>query len=209
MAKNEDVFADEFDEYDDWLEIYNDNDFTVDLCGLCLRNNANTSFYPIPLYNKELTTIPAKGFKLLWLDKDPEQGILHFDFKLAASGESIVLVQPLYSELLVIDSITYDEQEVNTATGRYPDGSANIWQLTLTPGMSNLITEIQEPIVDHSFAVYPNPASDYLIITANNYAKKLLNIKIFDIAGKQIKSLNLTSQNQFIRKVVDLSDGIP
>ena len=66
----------------------------------------------------------------------------HLSFKLSAGGEFIGIYQASSywdddPRLLVIDSLTFDEQDSDISYGRYPDGS-NMWQQMIpSPGSAN------------------------------------------------------------------------
>ena len=71
--------ADEHGETDDWIELYNGSDFDVNLQGLYLSDDPDElSKWQI----EEPLTIPAKGFVLIWLDNQPDQGNNHASFKI-------------------------------------------------------------------------------------------------------------------------------
>jgi hypothetical protein len=56
-----------------------------------------------------------------------------------------------------------------------------------------------------NITIYPNPASD--VINIENQSMELLNISVFDLSGKQVKSLD-SSSNQVSVKIDDLSKGV-
>ncbi len=137
MADNETTIADDNDEYDDWIEIYNPNDFPVNIGGFYITDDlTDMTAYQIPDTDSSATTIPAGGFILLWADKDSDQGVLHVELKLSSGGEQIGLVAP--NGTTFIDSLTFGEQTTDVSYGRKPDGSDN-WEFfdTPTPGASN------------------------------------------------------------------------
>jgi hypothetical protein len=108
-------------EYDDWIEIYNFGDTSINLAGMYLTDNLdNPMKWQIPYGYPSQTTVPAHGFILFWADNDIGDGPLHADFKLDASGEEIGLFATDGSTL--IDGITFGEQATNISYGRYPDG---------------------------------------------------------------------------------------
>ena len=145
-SSNRSIISDEFGEYNDWIEIYNDNDFSLDIGGLYITDTLkNPAFYRIPSYFPDSTTIPAKDFILFWADNQPEQGIRHLGFKLSNDGEQIGL--SLADGKTYIDSITYDQSEADISTGRYPDGSTNIHRLIPTPGNSNFVSTIKNVFI--------------------------------------------------------------
>jgi hypothetical protein len=154
MASNTGSVLDPADfDADDWFEIYNAGDETVDLTGYRLTDNAvNPAKFVIPAGYE----IPARGFFLVWADEEQGQssltGELHVNFRLGASGETIQISDP---NGRLIDSVTFGAQSANISQGRFPDGDLGplvampIW----TPGAPNQLTpaaapELQNPQVD-------------------------------------------------------------
>ncbi len=139
MASNQSTIADEYGEYDDWIEIYNANDFPVDIGGIFITDSlANPARYRIQSNQTDSTTIPPMDFIVLWADGQVEQGVLHIDFKLRSSGEQIGIVQPDGMEF--IDSLSFDEMISDLSVGRLADGSGNLQIVTASPGFSNYIS---------------------------------------------------------------------
>jgi hypothetical protein len=123
-------------EFDDWVEIYNAGNEPVDIGGMYLSQNRKEPLgYQIPKTNSALTTIPPGGFKILWADGNPDQGILHLSFKLNQMGEYIGL---FYEDGRKIDEVKFDRQTENVSFGRRADGTS-AWQefSQPTPGKSN------------------------------------------------------------------------
>ncbi|MDD2807475.1 MAG: lamin tail domain-containing protein [Patescibacteria group bacterium] len=136
MASNNNSIADEKNEYDDWLEIYNPNSIAVDVGGMFLSDNKlKLTKWEIPKTDPTATTIPPQGFLIIWADQQTDQGILHANFRLANDGGDIALTDVNGHRL---DYVRYKPQTKNTAFGRWPDGSDN-WQTfkNPTPNKSN------------------------------------------------------------------------
>ncbi|MCK5148938.1 lamin tail domain-containing protein [bacterium] len=139
MASNGSTVVDEYGEYDDWIEIYNANDFPVDIGGIFITDSLEDPVkYRIPISQSDSTTISAKDFLVLWADGQVDQGVLHLDFKLRSSGEQIGIVQPDGMEF--IDSLSYDEMISDLSVGRLADGTSNMQIVTASPGFSNYIS---------------------------------------------------------------------
>ena len=121
LASNQSVIADENGEYDDWVELYNAGTTAVDIGGMYLTDDlSDPASWQIPTTDPASTTIPPGGFLLLWFDGQPEQGVLHVDEKLGASGEDIGLYAS--DGNTPIDFYTFNEQLADVSEGRVPDG---------------------------------------------------------------------------------------
>ena len=140
MASNNVSYSDEYGEFDDWIEIYNSTNHDIDLGGLYITDDLeNPTLWQIPLVDPDITTIPANGFKILWADKEIEQGLLHVDMKLSTEGESIGLAQFIDGELVYIDSLSFGPQTIDESVGCFPDGGTEIITFNLsTPNSSNI-----------------------------------------------------------------------
>jgi len=132
LARNDSTNTDEYGEYDDWLEIYNAENNSIDLGDFYLTDTVgNLTKWRIP----DGTVIQPQSFLLFWCDEDQEQGVLHTNFKLRAEGEFIALVN--IDGVTILDSKTYGEQSTDISYGRVFDGSSNWDFLSPTPGSSN------------------------------------------------------------------------
>jgi len=118
LASNLNTICDEYDEYDDWIEIYNSSDQPIDLADYYLTDDlGELRKWKIPAGYADSTTIAAYGFLILWADGQPEQGPLHANFKLSRSGEEIALVDK--NGTTKIDAVRFNEQTTNVSYGRY------------------------------------------------------------------------------------------
>jgi hypothetical protein len=147
MASNSTTIADENGDFDDWIEIYNDSDEAIDLAGYYLSDDeATPDKWAFPTDNPAATTIPSKGFLLIWADDEETQGPLHTNFKLSSGGESVILTDKNGSTEL--DAITYPAQTTDVSYGRSPDGGDS-WQTFTnpTPGTSNTNTPPTDAIL--------------------------------------------------------------
>ncbi|MBT3242559.1 MAG: T9SS type A sorting domain-containing protein [Bacteroidetes bacterium] len=126
MASNKTIIADHFEEYDDWIEIYNDGNNAVNLAGLYLTDDlSKTEGNLIAGTYPDSTTIEAGDYLLLWADGNSDQGILHFDFKIK-SGETVYLIEIENNQAKIIDSVTLPDMASDISFGRYPDGSEDL-----------------------------------------------------------------------------------
>lgn len=145
LAQNTAGAQDEGGDFADWVEIYNDENTAFDMSGLYLTDNlANPTKWEFPAG----TTIPAKGFLLVWCDNEPLEGPLHATWALGAGGEQIGLYDNDANANQPIDTLSYGAQTANISSGRLPDGTGAIQVLaTMTPGASNVPVVIKDRLV--------------------------------------------------------------
>jgi hypothetical protein len=136
LASNSAGLTDPYGEYDDWFEIYNPGSSPVDLGGMYVTDDlATPNKWQIPTSDPTASTVPAHGYLILWADGQPDQGVVHVNFKLSAAGEAIGLYTATGE---TIDTVTFGAQGADVSYGRVPDGSANwVTISTPTPGASN------------------------------------------------------------------------
>jgi hypothetical protein len=176
-ADNINIIADEEGGYDDWIEIYNSTDKPLDIGGLYITDSlGNPGKYRIPSTFSDSTTVPARGYKLLWADDQKEQGVLHVNFKLGKNGEQIGLAG--YDKINYLDTLTYDDQYTNSSLSRYPDGNKNWAYVPATPGGKNKF---------ETGGLYINefmPVNDYII--ADEYGEFDDWIELFNASDEPV-----------------------
>jgi len=158
MAKNA-SFPDPNSELDDWVEIYNPNNYAVDLGGMYLTDSHYSSgisaWTQIPTTSPNLTTIPPHGYIVVWYDEDLDQGPLHVNDKLGGGADAVYLIDT--DGVTVVDNYIWTESTGlnvdDVSIGRLPDGG-NDWMLfgagqtnPCTPGAANQGTANTAPVI--------------------------------------------------------------
>ena len=135
MAANTSSITDPQGDYEDWLELHNITDEPVILTGMYLTDKVdNLKKWVFP----DDTTIPARGYLIVWLDEDGKATDgLHANFKLSRNGETVMLVDSDARDNQILDVITFDQQETDTAIGRLPNANGDFQVLPMTPGKQN------------------------------------------------------------------------
>jgi len=113
----------------DWIELYNPQDYTINLGGLYLSDDfSNLTKWQIPggIY------IEPHGYKNFWADETNEG--THTNFKLNNSGEEIVLYK---HDGIIIDSKSYNEFDTDISYG-------------IKPGINTNWSYFGEPTPDHA-----------------------------------------------------------
>lgn len=118
MPSNTAACPDPFGEFDDWVELYNRGDADLDLGDFTLSDDAAV---PAKARIPKGVVVPARGYKLLWLDGQV-QGIDHFPFKLDAAGEQVGLYAP---DGTAIDALSFGAAATDVSFARIPDGTGD------------------------------------------------------------------------------------
>ena len=135
MSSNLATLADVDGAFSDWIEIHNPGTTAIDLTGGWLSDDPL-----LPLkWQFPQGTVPAGGFLLVWAsDKNGvlAGGQLHTNFKISASGETLLLTAADGSTLL--DQAPAMALLADQSYGRQPDGTAT-WAVypVATPGATN------------------------------------------------------------------------
>ena len=133
MAANESAIADAEGDYPDWIELYNDEMFAVDLEGFYLSDDEDE----IDKWTFPQMTIPAKGFLVVFASDKGKiiNGELHTNFKVSSSGEVLLLSN---SSKTKIDQVITEKMEEDQSYGRLPDGAPSFVPLPeFSPSVSN------------------------------------------------------------------------
>lgn len=192
MASNQSAYADEFGEYEDWVELYNAGESVVDLAGFYLSDDRNDpGKWLIPDNAQEFTTIAPSGHILFFADSETEQGPLHTNFKLSSGGEFFGVAAKIGDNYLWLDSLQFGPQGPNETSGRFPDGSENWIGLSpVTPLQSNLISHTDPmPEMKLQMSLFPNPCSDWLQINLSctgDPGHSPVQLTIRDLTGRQM-----------------------
>jgi hypothetical protein len=208
MAKNDGAFADEFGEFNDWIEIYNETGQEINIGGLyftkAFRKN---KLYRIP-FSENTTVIPAKGFKVIWADNDREQGLLHMDFTLDAQKDELGLVQFDGKNIYLLDSLAFTHQQADISYGQYPDGSGNFRILHYTPGSSNMILDIDDVLSEHGIRIFPNPFGNYITIVLPEDLPGGSVVRITDLNGRTVAEVDASNNSGITIPTAELEAGV-
>ena len=135
----------------DYVELHNRTPSPVDLSGCFLTDDLATNRFRLP----PGTILPARGF----LAFDETQ----LGFRLAAAGETVLLINP--DATRVIDVVRFGAQENGVASGRSPDGADTFRRLDHpTPGAANAPWRLDDIVINElMYAPISGDSSDEYI----------------------------------------------
>ncbi len=97
VSSNISIVADEFGDFDDYIELYNPRDSAVDLSGWGLSDVLGSVKFVFPA---PCPLLPDSVL-LIWCDGEAEEGDFHADFRISAFGEWVGLYD---GDMSIVDS---------------------------------------------------------------------------------------------------------
>ncbi len=211
VSASNSVYVNEFFKKNDWIELYNTTDATIDVAGMYLSDNlSKPQKFQIPAASAVdatySTRIPAHGYLVVWCDKLNPYSQLHTTFKLAAEGGDVLLTA---ADESWCDTLTYIPHNGDQSVGLYPNGGSNVYVMnTPTIGRSNLLTsyavqydepkKLPEPSEPDAIASYQlannggmsiNYNGNDIIIRSDDPTQASANV--FTTAGQKVLAVNV------------------
>ena len=180
MASNTGIILDEAGETEDWIELYNRTGQDINLEGYHLTDSETnlTKFTFGPG-----VVIKADGYLIIWADEDGTQGPLHANFKLSASGEQIILLDP---SMVIQDQVTFGQQVSDKSSARKPNGTGSFVIGSHTFNANNDGTTSITNTESASLVIYPNPANGVFYV--DNQSALETRLSVTDLNGRVLKS---------------------
>ena len=125
IAPLNDLYADEYGEQDDWVELYNADSLSVYLDDIYFTDD-----FDQPLKWKLVGPylLQPGDFFLVWMDGDVDQGAIHASFKLKSGGEQLGMLQERDGIPVWLDSVSFGTIPHRSTLGRIEDGTGP-WSL--------------------------------------------------------------------------------
>ncbi len=201
-ANNATIAADEDGDYDDWIELYNNSDETIDLEGYHLSDDAgDMSKWTFPA-----VSIAPGEYIILWADRDTVDATdLHTNFRLSAGGEVISLSD---ADEQLLDQVDFAEQYEDITYGRFENGIGAFDYLYPTFNAENtapvgLEEEVKEiPIL----SAYPNPAQHQ--VTVNYNMAQTTVIRLYSVTGRLMLEQAIADQTNVELDISNLVAGL-
>ncbi len=186
--------ADQDGEFDDWIELYNNTDHNISLSNVYLTDKfSKLQAWQFP----EGTSIDAKGYLIVWADKDTDQEGLHAKLKLSSGGEELALTN---GDGSFIDSLTFGAQTTNVAMARVPNGTGDFVFKAPTFNGNNVPEAVVELDEKSIVIIYPVPTTNHLNI---EFEGSIINyqIRVMNTMGQ----LFLTKEMNSNKNILDIS----
>lgn len=190
LAQNTNGQKDEAGDYEDWVELYNNNDYEVDLSGFYLSDNANNvTKWQFP----EGTIIAANEYLIIWADDEEDEGPLHSSWKISVDGESVTLSNP---QRALVDQVIFGPQVTNQGLARVPNGTGDfVIQGATFNGNNDLLIATKDLQDDILISIFPNPVKETLYIRHNIQNSAHLEGYIYNAYGQLIQIVNLEDRS--------------
>jgi hypothetical protein len=201
---------DDFNETEDWIELYNKGTETIDIAGLFLTDNLNKKTKHKIAKGDPNTILSPGEYMILWADENITQGVRHLNFKLASGGEQLGLYQMAGLDTLALDEVVYKKQYEDVSMSRIPNVTGPFMQTSMiTPLAENIFQTVVIPVtgfeeVSASVSVYPNPASTDIFIRSD---AAIDEVNIYDVIGSVAASFRNVKSNEPLT-VRDLKQGL-
>ncbi|MBD3335841.1 MAG: T9SS type A sorting domain-containing protein [Candidatus Eisenbacteria bacterium] len=130
MADNAHTLADEYGDFDDWLEIVNRGAAAVALGDFSLTDHLDGT----PVFSFPSMVLEPGEYLVVWTDGEELEGPLHASFRLDAGGEDLYLL----NGGVIVEQLTFLALGEDQSYGRWPDATGG-WELlsVATPGAPN------------------------------------------------------------------------
>tara|TARA_Y100000766_G_C18827916_1_gene566471 strand:- start:13 stop:1224 length:1212 start_codon:yes stop_codon:yes gene_type:complete len=188
MASNTISVSDQDGEYDDWVELYNGNSFSLNLNGYYLSDNEND----LTKWSFSNVTIPANDYLIIWCDTAGNtQSGLHTTYRLSSDQEEVYLTSPTG---IIVDAVHFVNMPEDVSYARVPNGNGVMKYQNHTYDANNQPIAANSTIIfQEKLRVYPNPSNTRVYVLG-----AVDDVNVFDIMGKQVFSANAV-------KTIDIS----
>ncbi len=131
------MYVNEYFDKEDWVELYNTTNKSVDIAGMYLSDNIKKPKKFQFEKGDVSTVIEPYGYRVVWCDKNVGTSQLHTSFKLGNEHSFVVLTA---SDETWADTLQYCPHNGDQTIGRYPDGANTVYAMNVpTIGKCNTL----------------------------------------------------------------------
>ena len=178
MASNISSITDQSGEYDDWVELYNGNNFSLNLSGYYLSDSENN----LQKWSFPNVSIPPNDYLIVWCDTAGNtQAGLHTTYRLSAAQEEVYLSNPVGT---LIDAVHFVNMPTDVAYARVPNGIGTFIHQGETYEANNQnLSGVTNMNISSKMRVYPNPSNNRIYILGANG-----DLSIHNLIGQEVFS---------------------
>lgn len=180
QSANSSTIADEWGDFDDWIELYNSGSSSLDIGGLVLKNNAH--IWGIPMGDTSTLLSPGSYF-FIWADHEESQGPFHANFRLSTS-ESLIICES--DSNTIIDSLIIPDLPENVSYGICPNGEWRIFNEPSPREANNCKSTSSQTTSTTDFLIYPTITRDKVIVKVPNNNGDRVDVSLISILGKTL-----------------------
>jgi len=189
LIDNSETMSDQDDEFDPWIELYNNSDSDQSLWGFNLVDAVDDQI----IWTFPDTSIAANDYLIIWADGDVDQAGLHTNTELSAIEGNLTLSAP---DNTVLDEVESPEPATDISFGRYPNGTGDFIAMTPSFGSENNDGVLnvkndnsglaEEYVMVHN---YPNPFNLSTTISFKIKNASQISLTIYNSAGERVSQL--------------------
>jgi len=189
-------------QHDDWIELYNRGNTSVDLTGAFLSDTRDDlSKWRFPFGS----IIEPQGYLVAWADKGLGQPGIHTSFRLKRAGDQVILSA---ADGSLVDSVSFDEQTTNLTYARLPNGSGPFSSASPTIGMNNDgASSTNEAYATGKLNIFPNPTSMNLTMQFAEL-EGAAELHVFAATGQFLEQRSLQTRGQLTLDVSTYAKGV-
>lgn len=200
LSDNQSDATDEQGENEDWIELYNRGNATVDLTGYHLTDNQwNLTKWEFPAG----TMISANDYLIVWADEDSTQGPLHTNFKLSATGETLSLMNAMGQ---IADEVVFAAIGTDMGYARRPNGTGPFVIQNTTFDYNNDLVSVEEFTTALNVKMYPNPTHGSVQLMLDEHMDQA-QITVRDISGRVITTIATQGRKYITLDAADWASG--
>jgi len=203
ISASNDIYVNEYGKKNDWVELYNTTDQPQDIEGMYITDDA-AKLKKCRLTkgsSNANTIIPARGYLVVWCDKQETSRDLHATFKISGDGGIVALTA---ADESWTDSVSYPAHDGFTTIGRYTDGGNSIYVMNVpTIGKSNVMSSYADLYaVQHSTDIKSTVrstdsmrmryAGGQLVIRGGDACAQLA---IYTLSGQKVAAVTVNMSN--------------
>jgi hypothetical protein len=187
LADNTTGPKDEYNDREDWIEVYNTSTNVLDLSQVYLSDDShNILKWKFP----NNTYLEPNGFMIVWADDEAYQLPRHTSFNMNKLGDTVLLS---LGNNTLLDSTTFGAQLSNVSWGRFPNGTGSFQPMNTSYNTYNNNWPLQvTERTKNPIYIYPNPTTNTLNILCQGEQE----LRVFDAVGKQIWQQNIKGNTQ-------------